>query len=194
MHLIIYGPEGSGKGTQAKLLSEKLNLPIMTSGDLVREAAAGNQGAIGDACRIALSEGKYVSNEYIFELWKNRLKTGQSKKGFILDGFPRNLEQAEFLMKKILGYGYGIDRVIYLNLTDTEAVERLAKRHRKLFAGSRINHDDPQRVKQRLAIYRKQEQKLLDYFKNKYLLLEIDADKNIKDVFNSILSGLNLKE
>ncbi|MBI5465612.1 nucleoside monophosphate kinase, partial [Candidatus Gottesmanbacteria bacterium] len=79
MHIIFYGPEGAGKGTQAKLLSEKLNLPILTSGDLVREAAANDPGLLGDICRRALHEGKYVADSEMFVLWKNRLKRKDMK-------------------------------------------------------------------------------------------------------------------
>jgi adenylate kinase len=79
MYLVIYGPEGSGKGTQAKLLSEKLNLPILTSGDIVRDKAANDNTKIGDICRNALKEGRYVADSVMFVLWKDKLKKSKKK-------------------------------------------------------------------------------------------------------------------
>src|SRR3989344_4114329 len=107
MHLIVYGPEGSGKGTQSKLLSEKLNLPVITSGDLVREKAKENS-TLGKICLKALSEGQYVADDVMFKLWKEKLSDDKAKKGFILDGFPRNIHQAEFLLNEIKKLGYAI--------------------------------------------------------------------------------------
>src|SRR3989344_1678020 len=151
MHIVFYGPEGSGKGTQAKLLAEKLKLPLITFGDLVRDAAKTDRGLIGDAARFALLEGRYLANSEAYVLWKKRLKKSDAQKGWIIDGFPRTIDQAEFLTDKIKKYGYQLDWVIYLNISEEETLKRLSQRKRKLFAGSRINHDDPQRVKGRLA-------------------------------------------
>ena len=85
MHIVFFGPEGSGKGTQAKLLSDKLGLPILTSGDLVRDAATNDRGIIGEVCRQALSEGKYVADSEMFVLWKHRLKQPDALGGWIMD-------------------------------------------------------------------------------------------------------------
>src|SRR3989344_4312194 len=108
MHLIIFGPEGSGKGTQAQLLSKKLNLPIYTSGDLVRQAASKDKGTLGEVCRIALSTGTYVHDQTMYALWELNLRTNEAKKGFILDGFPRNVAQARYLIDKLEEFGYGL--------------------------------------------------------------------------------------
>src|SRR4030043_2176235 len=132
MHIVFYGPEGSGKGTQAKLLVEKLNLPILTSGDLVRDAAANDKGIIGEVVRLSLHEGKYVADSEMFVLWKWRLKDEDAKGGWIMDGFPRNVEQAKFLDDKISKYGYKIEKVIYLHISEEESLRRLKKRARPL--------------------------------------------------------------
>lgn len=187
MHIIFYGPEGSGKGTQAKLLGEKLKLPLLTSGDLVRDAAQNDKGLIGDAARKALMEGKYVPDSEMYVLWKNRLKKEDAKHGWILDGFPRNIKQAKFLLGKIKKYGYGLDYVIFLNISDDEAVKRLSKRKRKLFAGSTINHDDPVRVRGRLLEYRTNEAPLLDFFRQSGNLAEINGEQSIEAIQNDIL-------
>lgn len=190
MHLILYGPEGSGKGTQAEILSKKFNIPIYTSGDLVREEAKNNKGQLGDVCRNALTSGTYVPDREMFLLWRNKLQTEEAVKGFILDGFPRNKKQAQFLIERVSKYGYGIDRFIYLCLSDEESIKRLSLRHRILFEGSNINHDDPVRVKQRLSAFRNQENELVAYFKDKGLLLNVNAQGTVEEVFSRIENGL----
>lgn len=187
MHIVFYGPEGSGKGTQAKLLSEKLHLPLITFGDLVRDAAKNDKGMIGDAARNALTNGKYLPDSEAFVLWKNRLKSKDAIKGFIIDGFPRSIKQAEFLNQNVKKYGYNVDHFIYLVLSDEEAIKRLSKRNRKLFQGSTINHDDPQRVKVRLEEYRKKEKEVLAFFEKLGVTREVDASKSIEDIHTEIL-------
>ncbi len=190
MHLIIYGPEGSGKGTQAEKLGKFFNLPVYTSGDLVREAAAKSDDRLGKICRQALTLGNYVPDEEMFLLWKKKLKSAINKKGFILDGFPRNINQAKFLFKEIEKYDYQIDKVIYLKIGDEQSIERLSKRSRKLFKGSNLSHDTRHRIVKRLTIYHQQEKKLLDFYREKNIILEIDASKSIDQVFEDILKGL----
>lgn len=190
MHLIIYGPEGSGKGTQAKLLSNKLSIPVLTSGDLVREKAK-ESSPLGKICLQALKEGKYVDDNTMFELWKAKLNTPEAQKSFILDGFPRNLNQAKFLLKVISSSGYSIDKFIYIKLTDDEAIKRLVKRNRKLFVGSEESHDSPERVKSRLEVFHKMEAPLVQYFYEKKLLLEVDGGQEMDKVLSSIVAKLD---
>lgn len=190
MHYILYGPEGSGKGTQAKLLADATHLPILTSGDLVREAAANDKGLIGEACRRALKEGRYVPDSEMFVLWKNKLRSKDAEKGFILDGFPRNLRQAKFLMRKLSKYEYKIDKVIHLVLNDKEATQRLLKRNRTAFEGSGESHDTAEKIATRLSSYRAHEEELISYFGEKNLLLSVDASGTVQEIHNRILKGL----
>ena len=191
MHIVFYGPEGSGKGTQAKLLAEKLHLPILTSGDLVRDAAANDKGIIGEVTRQALTEGKYVADSEMFVLWKWRLKEDDAKDNWIMDGFPRNVEQAKFLDDKLDKYGYNVDKIFYLNLSEEESYRRLIKRGRPLHSSSSELHDSPERIKQRLEIYKEGEKDVLDYYRQKEVLIEINADQSIEDVHNEIMSHVN---
>lgn len=191
MHIVFYGPEGSGKGTQAKLLSEKLGLPILSSGDLVRDAAINDKGIIGEVCRQALSEGKYVADSEMFVLWKWKLKEEAAKGGWIMDGFPRNVEQAKFLDDKIDKYGYKVERVIYLNLSEEESMNRLIKRARPLHEGSTELHDSPERIKQRLAIYKEGEKDVLNFYREKGILVEINADNSIEKVHADIVATVS---
>lgn len=192
MHIVFYGPEGSGKGTQAKLLSQKLGLPILTSGDLVREAAENDKGLLGDVARETLQTGKYYPNSEMFVLWKHRLKRDDAKGGWIMDGFPRNPEQAIFLDDKIDKYGYNVEHAIYLNLPEEESIRRLLKRARPLHKGSSELHDSPERIKSRLAIYKESEKDVLDYYKKKGVLIEIDASQSVEQVHQDILSKLTI--
>jgi adenylate kinase len=191
MHIVFYGPEGSGKGTQAKLLSDTLHLPILTSGDLVRDAAVNDKGIIGEVCRQALEEGKYVADSEMFVLWKWRLKEEDAKGGWIMDGFPRNVEQAKFLDDKIDKYGYKVEKVFYLNLSEEESIKRLSKRARPLHPGSLETHDTPERIKSRLAIYKTGEKDVLEFYKQKGVLIEINADQSIEDVHAQIMQYAN---
>ena len=192
MHIVFYGPEGSGKGTQAKLLAEKLHVPILTSGDLVRDAITNDKGIIGEVCRQALLEGKYVANSEMEVLWKWRLKEDDAKGAWIMDGFPRNVEQAKFLDDKIDKYGYKVEFVIFLKLPEDVSYERLIKRGRPVSAGSTELHDSPERIKSRLAIYKESEQAVLDYYKTTGVhLVEIYANKSIEEVHSEIMKYID---
>lgn len=190
MHIVFYGPEGSGKGTQAKLLSEKLHLNILTSGDLVRDAAVNDKGIIGEVCRQALAEGKYVADSEMFVLWKWRLKEEDAKDGWIMDGFPRNVEQAKFLDDKIDKYGYKVDHVVYLDLPEDVSYERLLKRGRPLYEGSNELHDSPERIKDRLRIYKEGELDVLEYYRQKGVAHNINANQEVDIVHNEILKAI----
>lgn len=193
MHIVFYGPEGSGKGTQAKLLAEALHLPILTSGDLVRDAAANDKGIIGEVCRQALVEGKYVADSEMFVLWKWRLKEEDAKGGWIMDGFPRNVEQAKFLHDKTDKYGYTIDKVIYLQLGEEESLKRLLARARPLHPGSIETGDTPERIKTRIAMYKEAQKDVLDFYRSKGALVEINADQTIEQVHADIMQQIQSK-
>lgn len=187
----MYGPEGSGKGTQAKLLSEKLHIPILTSGDLVRDAAENDKGMIGDVCREALTEGKYVADSEMYVLWKRRLKEDDAKNDWIMDGFPRNADQAAFLDDKLNKYGYKVEVVYYLKLSEEESLKRLIKRARPLHPGSTQLHDSPERIRNRLEIYKHNEAHVLEYYKKQGVLVEINADGAVDVIHNDIMSHLH---
>jgi adenylate kinase len=191
MHIIFYGPEGSGKGTQAKLLAEKLHYPILTSGDLVRDAAVNDKGIIGIVCKQSLDEGKYVANSEMEVLWKWRLKEDDAKGAWIMDGFPRNMVQAEFLDDKIDKYGYKVEIVFYLKLSEEESMKRLLSRNRPAYEGSTESHDSLDRIKSRLALYKEAEKGLLNYYKETGILVEIDASKSIEDVHKDIMNVID---
>jgi len=188
MQIIFYGSEGSGKTTQAKLLAEKLKLPHIISGDIVRKYATSDKGLLGDVCRKALKEGKYVDDLEMFVLWKQRLSEPDTKKGWVIDGFPRTLDQIRFLEEKIKLDSKKIDAVFYLELAENIAVERLLKRARRNPDGTL--HDTPAIIKKRLQMYKKQEKNVLDFYRKKALLKVIDGSKTIEQIHQNILRCL----
>jgi adenylate kinase len=187
----MYGPEGSGKGTQAKLLSEALDSPIYTSGDLVRDTAATDKGRLGDVCRAALNEGKYVADADMYTLWGNKIISAGATRGWIMDGFPRNVEQAKFLDGKLKELNTAVDAVVYLNINEEESLKRLVKRARPLHPGSTELHDSPERIKKRLAVYREGQAGLLEYYRQKGILKEISAEKSVGEVHQDVINSLN---
>lgn len=190
MHIIFFGPEGSGKGTQAKMLHEKLGIPVLTSGDLVRQAAATDGGIIGDACRKALTEGRYVADSEMFVLWKRRLKQKDAQTDWIMDGFPRNVEQAKFLDDKLAKYGYQVEAVIHIDISEEESIRRLVKRARPLHPGSIELHDSPDRIKKRLQAYQKNEKPVLEYYGDRGVLITVNGQQPPEKVQSEIITKL----
>lgn len=193
MHVVFYGPEGSGKGTQAKLLAKTLGVPHLESGNLVRQAAQDDKGLIGDAARNALATGKYMPDSEMFVLWKKRLKQEDARKGWVIDGFPRNPRQAKFLFNKVAKYGYSVDKVFYLTISENETLRRLRLRHREQFAGSGRNHDDPSLVSSRLQEFKKGQEKLLEFLKQQGVLEEVDGERSIEEINADISRRLRIK-
>ena len=185
MHIIFYGPEGSGKSTQAKLLSEKLKIPALVSGDLVRKYAKEDKGIMGDTCKEALAKGHYVADSEMFVLWKHRLKESDVNHGFVIDGFPRNLDQVKFLEEKLEKYNKKEDVVFFLKVSEKESVKRLLKRKRKAPNGKL--HDSPELIKERLKRYKKEEKEVLKFYKKRGLLRVINGEQSIEEIHNDIM-------
>ncbi len=188
MYIIFYGPEGSGKTTQAKMLAKFLKLPYLGSGDLVRHYASQDKGIMGDVCREALSVGHYVADSEMFVLWKQRLKEADLQNGWVLDGFPRNDSQANFLEDKLDKYGQKITAVFYIYVREKESIKRLLKRGRKSPGGSL--HDSDKKIRERLRIYKKGEQGVLNLYKKKEVLQSIDGEKTINQIHKDVLQRI----
>lgn len=184
-NIIFYAPEGAGKTTQAKLLAEKLGVPCLVSGDLVRRMAELDRGIMGDICRETLQLGHYVADSEMFVLWKARLKDEDTQNGWVIDGFPRNMTQAEFLADKLEKHGKSVDQVFYLNVPEEESIRRLLARGRRSPDGSL--HDSPELIAERLRRYKAEEADVLSYYRNLGTLVEIDGVQDIAAVHDDIM-------
>lgn len=189
MFVIIYGPEGSGKTTQGRLLSEKYKLPHLVSGDLVRKYSAEDKGIMGNICTEALKLGHYVADSEMYVLWKQRLKEKDVEKGFIIDGFPRNMSQALFLSDKLEKYKKDLFMVIYLKVREKVSIERLLKRGRKNPDGSLA--DSPENIRERLRRYHYEEKDVLQFYKKAGVLQEIDGEKSIEEIHVDIANKVD---
>jgi adenylate kinase len=186
-HFVFYGPEGCGKGTQAELLGEKYNFPVLISGDLVRDAAANDKGMMGEIVKEALNSGKYVADSEMFVLWKRRFKQDDVKNGWILDGFPRNIDQAMFLEDKVEKYGQPITVVFHLKVSIEESMKRLASRNREAYKGAGKSHDSPEMIKSRLEMYYQGEPAVLDFYRKRGILTTINGEQSIEKVHEDIM-------
>lgn len=166
MKILLIGPQGSGKSTQAELLAKTLNLPRITMGDIFRQIAA-EDSVEGQRIREVMEKGFLVDDQTAAELVKKRLEKADMQSGFIMDGYPRTIEQVNI-------YSPDFDKVIYLNVPREGVVERLLKRGRV--------DDCLQSINKRLDLYYQQTQPLLDHYKIKGILIEIDGSGSIESI------------
>tara|TARA_S200000501_G_scaffold335798_1_gene340696 strand:- start:686 stop:1270 length:585 start_codon:yes stop_codon:yes gene_type:complete len=186
--LIFLGPPGSGKGTQAEILTEKLKYLHISVGDLLRENISKNT-ELGKLASSYVNAGELVPDDLIIKLVNSYIYDLQNKDskylGIILDGFPRTIKQASSLENKIKDLGASIKAVIYLDISDEKIISRLQSRGR--------NDDKPELIRNRLDVYRKQTEPLLDFYSEKKLLESINGDQNLKNVNGNILNVLKEK-
>ena len=187
--IIFLGPPGSGKGTQAEMLSKKLNFQHISVGDLLRENISNNTN-LGKLATTYVDSGELVPDDLIIELVNSSVQSLQNNKdsqfsGMILDGFPRTINQASSLDVKISDLGAKIKSVIYLDILDEKIITRLQSRGR--------NDDKPKLIRNRLDVYRDQTEPLLGYYNEKKLLDSINGDQEVEDVNSNILNVLTEK-
>lgn len=183
MNLIVLGPPGSGKGTQAKLIADKYGLAHISSGSLLREFATGDTPK-AKVIRDLLRTGELLPFETVLEVVGARIL--EAKQGFVLDGIPRNKAQAEYMDTYFRENKIEVDLVIYLTLSDQEATTRLTKR-----AAVEGRSDDSEGVvKERLSVYHSQTQPVIEHYKTAGKLLEIDGAPPIEVIFQDIIGRL----
>jgi adenylate kinase len=185
MNLILFGPPGAGKGTQAKRLVEDRRMVQLSTGDMLRAAIASGS-ELGKRVAGIMERGELVSDAIVIELIESRLPEAEAAGGAIFDGFPRTLAQAEALDIMLKGRGKQIDLVVRLKVEDEVLLERIAGR----FAESGRPDDNPESFKVRLAAYNDQTKPLLPYYENQGKLVNVDGMGSIDAVAQAIDEAL----
>ena len=189
MNLLVLGPQGSGKGTQAKRISAAHGIPHVSTGDMFREAVtAGTE--LGRQVEPILASGDLVPDDLTVALIRERLSERDARDGFVLDGFPRNLAQAEALDGMLAEIGRGLDAVLFFDLLDELAVERI--RGRALDEGR--DDDSPDAIARRLAIYHEQTEPVVERYRATGKLVPLHAARSIEEVSTEIEAALDLLE
>jgi len=207
MNYILFGPPGAGKGTQAKKIVEKYGIVHLSTGDMFREAKKSDE-----KISSLMAAGKLIPDEVVVEMVQKRLQKDDVKKGFLLDGFPRTLNQAKALDEMLKKENIKLDAVLFIDIPHEEAVKRIAGRRvcacgasfhvhflkpkvegRCDLCGSNLIQradDKEETVKERLRVYDEQTKPLIEYYKNAGIMVKIDGAKDEKDVFEQIVNTI----
>ena len=212
MKIIMLGAPGAGKGTQAKMIAAKYNIPHISTGDIFR-ANIKNGTELGAKAKEYMDKGLLVPDELVVDLVIDRFKEPDCANGYVLDGFPRTIPQAEALDKALAAIGESIDYAINVEVPDDNIINRMGGRRACVGCGATyhivysptkvegkcdtcgadliIRDDDkPETVKNRLEVYHEQTQPLIDYYNGKGIVREVDGTVDIKDVFAAIVNIL----
>ncbi|MCX7822690.1 MAG: adenylate kinase [Syntrophobacterales bacterium] len=212
MNIILLGPPGAGKGTQAKRLIERYGIPQISTGDMLRAAVA-EKTPLGLEAKKYMDAGQLVPDSVVIGLVKERIQKDDCKKGYMLDGFPRNVSQAETLDRMLNELGQKIDHVVCIEVPEDELIQRLTGRRtcRQCGAGFHVMFDPPkqeglcdkcggelyqrdddnvQTVTSRLKVYKDQTEPLIAYYEKQGKLRRIDGLGSIDEIFNRIVAVL----
>jgi adenylate kinase len=213
MRLVFLGAPGAGKGTQAKKLVEKYGIPQISTGDLLRAAVAEGT-ALGKEAKAYMDRGELVPDKVVLGMVKERLSKDDCKKGFILDGFPRNVPQAEALDKMLAEMNIPLDLALNVDVPFEDLMKRLTGRRTCKSCGQMYNiyyspskvedkcdkcggdlfqrdDDKEETIKKRLDVYKAQTEPLIDYYSKKGILKSVSGTGSIDEIFNSICAILD---
>ena len=213
MKIIMLGAPGAGKGTQAKMIAEKFSIPHISTGDIFR-ANIKNGTELGKKAKEYMDKGQLVPDELTVEILLDRVANEDCKNGYVLDGFPRTIPQADVLDKELTKLGDKVDFAINVDVPDENIVRRMSGRRACLKCGAtyHIEHippkkegicdkcgselvqrddDKPETVQNRLSVYHEQTQPLIDYYNKKNILKTVDGTKDMQEVFSDIVNILN---
>jgi len=212
--LILLGPPGAGKGTQAALVSQQAGVAHVATGDLFRENIR-NQTELGKQAKAFVDRGALVPDELTVRMLLDRLDRPDTQKGVLLDGFPRTVDQAKALDDALKGRGQAVDKVLYINVGEEEVIARLGGRwtcrqcgavYHQVFSppktpgrcdqcgGELYQRDDdkPETVRNRLSVYTQQTAPLVDYYRQAGKLLEVNGEQNAEAVGKDLLKAAGL--
>ena len=212
MKIIMLGAPGAGKGTQAKKIAEKYSIPHISTGDIFR-ANIKNGTELGKKAKTYMDQGLLVPDELVVDLVVDRVNQEDCANGYVLDGFPRTIPQAEALDQALAALGQAMDYAINVEVPDENIVNRMSGRracvdcgatYHIVYAPTKVENvcdkcqgglilredDKPETVQKRLNIYHEQTQPLIDYYTGKNILVEVDGTVDINDVFNAIVNIL----
>ncbi len=187
MNIILFGPPGAGKGTQADVLKRDFALAHLSTGDMLRAAVAAGTD-VGQRAKALMDAGKLVPDEVITDVLAERISQPDCANGFILDGFPRTLPQAEALQTMLTRMDRVVDAVIEVRVPDEILVGRIEKRAAET-GGARAD-DNVETLKKRLAVYHEQTAPVLPFYEAAGLLHVVDGDRPIEEVTASIKAAL----
>ena len=187
MRLIVFGPPGAGKGTQAQRLAERHSIPQLSTGDMLR-AAVTEGTETGRRVDAIMDRGELVPDDVVNQMVSDRIDQEDWRKGFILDGFPQTVAQAESLTAMLEQRGVRLDAVIELKVDETSLVERMEKRVADTLAagGTARSDDNRDTFVRRLDAYRNKTEPLLDYYRRRRELITVDGMQGIDDVAREI--------
>lgn len=208
MKIVMLGAPGAGKGTQAKMISEKYNVPHISTGDIFRANIKENT-PLGQKAKEYMDKGLLVPDELVVDLVVDRLAQDDAKNGYVLDGFPRTIPQAEALTEALDKIGEKLDYAIDVEVPDDNIINRMSGRRACVACGGTYHikfnptkkegicdacggelilrdDDKPETVQKRLGVYHDQTQPLIDYYNKKGILKEVDGTIDMNDVFAAI--------
>lgn len=185
MRIVFLGPPGGGKGTQAKLVADRLKIPAISTGEILR-AAVREGTPLGRQAKTVMESGELVSDDLMIALIRERLGEPDARIGFLLDGFPRTVDQAEALEKLLEGNGSQLSAVVNLSVPEQVLLDRLAGR-----SGQENRSDDAREtVLERLRVYRQKTEPLIDFYRKRGLLSDVDGVGGIPEIAERIGKAL----
>lgn len=184
MNVILFGPPGAGKGTQAKLLHNEFNIPHLSTGDIFR-AAIKNETPLGVRVKSILDAGELVPDETVVDLVAHELTEDKYKDGYILDGFPRTVVQAKAFDAFLEEQNDSLDAFLHLSVPEEELVKRILSR------GEGRSDDTVEKVKTRLKVYHDETEPVMNYYHEQGKVQEIDGMGTIDEIFSSIKKVLS---
>lgn len=183
MNIILFGPPGAGKGTQAKLLQDEFNIPHLSTGDIFR-AAIKNKTPLGVKVKSILDSGELVPDETVVDLVADELSKEKYQDGYILDGFPRTVAQAKAFDEFLDKNDDSLDAFISLSVPEEELIKRILSR------GEGRTDDTEEKVKTRLQVYQNETKPVMDYYDKQGKVQEIDGLGSIEEIFDRIKNAL----